>query len=139
MLTDRQKDKKQTNEQTELHQFRKEPSYDGDLHALNNFFSSSINKVSSKRNSMSLSVVLLEKLLTWNRRAIAIMSTYKSADIKKNFTKPILTVRGQGEGISLFLFFFESQAIRHDLLQTRKHCKTVIAITKDISCNNLNT
>ena len=31
MLTDRQPDKKQTNEQTELHQFRKEPSYDGDL------------------------------------------------------------------------------------------------------------
>ena len=46
MLTDRQIDKKQTNEQTELmnsimrpqvefnsklHQFRKEPSYDGDL------------------------------------------------------------------------------------------------------------
>ena len=24
-------DKKRTNEQTELHQFRKEPSYDGDL------------------------------------------------------------------------------------------------------------
>ena len=31
MLTDRQMDKKQTNKQTELHQFRKEPSYDGDL------------------------------------------------------------------------------------------------------------
>ena len=29
--TDRQTDKKRTNEQTELHQFRKEPSYDGDL------------------------------------------------------------------------------------------------------------
>ena len=28
---DRQIDKKQTNEQTELHQFRKEPCYDGDL------------------------------------------------------------------------------------------------------------
>ena len=28
---DGQTDKKQTNEQTELHQFRKEPSYDGDL------------------------------------------------------------------------------------------------------------
>ena len=28
---DRQTDKKQTNEQMELHQFRKEPSYDGDL------------------------------------------------------------------------------------------------------------
>ena len=32
MLTDRQADKKQTNEWTELHQFRKEPSYDGDLY-----------------------------------------------------------------------------------------------------------
>ena len=31
MLTDRQMDKKQTNERTELHQFRKEPSYDGHL------------------------------------------------------------------------------------------------------------
>ena len=31
MLMDRQTDKKQTNEQTELHQFFKEPSYDGDL------------------------------------------------------------------------------------------------------------
>ena len=31
MLTDRQMDKKQINEQTELHQFRKEPSDDGDL------------------------------------------------------------------------------------------------------------
>ena len=31
MLMDRQTDKKWTNEQTELHQFRKEPSYDGDL------------------------------------------------------------------------------------------------------------
>ena len=30
MLTDKQ-DKKRTNEQTELHQFQKEPSYDGDL------------------------------------------------------------------------------------------------------------
>ena len=29
--TDRQMDKKRTNERTELHQFRKEPSYDGDL------------------------------------------------------------------------------------------------------------
>ena len=28
---DRQTDKKQTNERTEFHQFRKEPSYDGDL------------------------------------------------------------------------------------------------------------
>ena len=28
---DRQTDKKRTNEQTEFHQFRKEPSYDGDL------------------------------------------------------------------------------------------------------------
>ena len=28
---DKQSDKKRTNEQTELHQFRKEPSYDGDL------------------------------------------------------------------------------------------------------------
>ena len=31
MLMDRQMDKKQTNEGTELHQFQKEPSYDGDL------------------------------------------------------------------------------------------------------------
>ena len=31
MLTDRQTDKKRTNEWTELHQFRKELSYDGDL------------------------------------------------------------------------------------------------------------
>ena len=31
MFTDRQMDKKQTNEQTELHQFQQEPSYDGDL------------------------------------------------------------------------------------------------------------
>ena len=31
MLTDRQTDKKRTNEQTELHQFRMEPSYDSDL------------------------------------------------------------------------------------------------------------
>ena len=31
MLTDRQMDKTQTNELTELHQFRKEPNYDGDL------------------------------------------------------------------------------------------------------------
>ena len=31
MLTDRQMDKTWTNEQTELHQFRKKPSYDGDL------------------------------------------------------------------------------------------------------------
>ena len=30
MLTARQTDKKQTNEQTELHQFQKEPSYDSD-------------------------------------------------------------------------------------------------------------
>ena len=29
--TDGQTDKTRTNEQTELHQFRKEPSYDGDL------------------------------------------------------------------------------------------------------------
>ena len=28
---DRQTDKKWTNERTEFHQFRKEPSYDGDL------------------------------------------------------------------------------------------------------------
>ena len=28
---DRQTDEKQTNEQTEFHQFQKEPSYDGDL------------------------------------------------------------------------------------------------------------
>ena len=28
---DRQMDKKRTNKRTELHQFRKEPSYDGDL------------------------------------------------------------------------------------------------------------
>ena len=31
MLMDRQTDKKQTNEWTELNPFRKEPSYDGDL------------------------------------------------------------------------------------------------------------
>ena len=31
MLTDRQTDNKETNEQTEIHQFQKEPSYDGDL------------------------------------------------------------------------------------------------------------
>ena len=31
MLTDRQTDKKRTNEHTKLHQFRKEPSYGGDL------------------------------------------------------------------------------------------------------------
>ena len=31
MLTDKQRDKKWTNEQTELHQFQKESSYDGDL------------------------------------------------------------------------------------------------------------
>ena len=31
MLTDGQTDKKRTNEKTELHQFRKEPSYDSDL------------------------------------------------------------------------------------------------------------
>ena len=31
MLMNRQMDKKQTHEWTELHQFRKEPSYDGDL------------------------------------------------------------------------------------------------------------
>ena len=31
ILTDRQMDKKGTNGQTELHQFRKEPSCDGDL------------------------------------------------------------------------------------------------------------
>ena len=31
MLTDRQMGPKPTNEQTELHQFVKEPSYDGDL------------------------------------------------------------------------------------------------------------
>ena len=31
MLRDRQTDKKQTTEQTELHQFSQEPSYDGDL------------------------------------------------------------------------------------------------------------
>ena len=29
--TDGQTDKKRTNEQTEFHQFQKEPSYDGDL------------------------------------------------------------------------------------------------------------
>ena len=28
---DRQTDEKRTNKQTEFHQFRKEPSYDGDL------------------------------------------------------------------------------------------------------------
>ena len=31
MLTDTQMDKKRTNKQMELHQFQKEPSYDGDL------------------------------------------------------------------------------------------------------------
>ena len=31
MLTNRQMHKKHTNEHTELHQFRKEPSYDDDL------------------------------------------------------------------------------------------------------------
>ena len=31
ILMDRQTDKKQTNEQTELHKFQKEPSCDGDL------------------------------------------------------------------------------------------------------------
>ena len=31
MLRDTQTDKKRTNEQTELHQFQKEPSYDGDV------------------------------------------------------------------------------------------------------------
>ena len=31
ILMDRQTDKKWTNEQTEVHQFRKQPSYDGDL------------------------------------------------------------------------------------------------------------
>ena len=31
MLTDRQTDTKRTNEWTELHQFRKQPIYDGDL------------------------------------------------------------------------------------------------------------
>ena len=31
MLMNRQMDKKHTNKQTELHQFQKEPSYDGDL------------------------------------------------------------------------------------------------------------
>ena len=31
MLMDRQTDKKRTNQQTELNQFGKEPSYDGDL------------------------------------------------------------------------------------------------------------
>ena len=31
MLTDTQMDKKQTKEQMELHQFRKDPSYDSDL------------------------------------------------------------------------------------------------------------
>ena len=36
MLTD----KKRTNEQTELHQFRKEPSYDGDLSPLSRLNSS---------------------------------------------------------------------------------------------------
>ena len=32
ILTDRQTDKKRTNEQIELHQFRNGPSYDGDLY-----------------------------------------------------------------------------------------------------------
>ena len=31
MLTNRQTDKKRTNKWTELHRFRKDPSYDGDL------------------------------------------------------------------------------------------------------------
>ena len=31
ILMDRQTDKERTNEHTELHQFQKEPSYDGDL------------------------------------------------------------------------------------------------------------
>ena len=31
MLTEKQMDNKQTNKRTELHQFQKEPSYDGDL------------------------------------------------------------------------------------------------------------
>ena len=31
IMVNRQTDKKRTNEQTELHQFRKQPSYDGDL------------------------------------------------------------------------------------------------------------
>ena len=31
MLMDKQMDKNQTNKRTELHQFQKEPSYDGDL------------------------------------------------------------------------------------------------------------
>ena len=31
ILTDRQTDKKWTNKETKLHQFRKAPSYDGDL------------------------------------------------------------------------------------------------------------
>ena len=44
MWTDRQMDKKRTNERTELHQFQKEPSYDGDV-------------------SMSLGLVVLKKKL----------------------------------------------------------------------------
>ena len=48
---------------------------DTDLHALNNF-SSSIDKLSLKKNSMSLDLVVLEKLFTWTEtpQSDAIMS-----------------------------------------------------------------
>ena len=51
-----------------------------DLHALNNF-SSSIVKVSFKRNSMSLGLVVLEKKLFMSKRTQTPQSD-KSADIK---------------------------------------------------------
>ena len=57
------------NKQTDLHGF-----YD---------LSSSIDKVSLKRNSMSLGLVVLEeKLFTWTPQSDAIMSADKSPDIK---------------------------------------------------------
>ena len=56
-----------------------------DLHALNNF-SSSIDKVSLKKNSMSLGLVVLEKkLFTRTRTPTPQSEDIMSADIKIRF------------------------------------------------------
>ena len=49
MLTDQQT-KKQTNEKTELYQFRKEPRYDGDLSSLNSIGQTVFELESGNRN-----------------------------------------------------------------------------------------
>ena len=54
MLTDRKTDKKRTNKQTELHQFRKQPSYDDDLSPLSsmNSIGQSIFELESRNKNI---------------------------------------------------------------------------------------